>query len=121
MVALGKFAKDVLNQEQTSVRRRMRVKAAEEGAAPKMKASERELMMMVVQMHLACKAKAEKQGRVIKTFREAGLFAYERGENGLQVAQGERWEGLPLMCSKHPAEIVQERLNWRTAREGLGR
>ena len=49
------------------------------------------------------------------------FFAYERGENGLQVAQGEGWEGLPLMCSKQPAEIVQERLKWRTAREGLGR
>ena len=47
-------------------------------------------MMMVVQMDLACKAKAEKEERVIKTFKEACLSAYARGENGLQVAPGER-------------------------------
>ena len=39
----------------------------------RMNASERELMMMVVQMHLACKAKADKEERVIKTFKEACL------------------------------------------------
>ena len=37
-------------------------------------------------------------------------FAYVRGENGLQIAHGERWAGLPLMGSKQPTEIVQEGL-----------
>ena len=82
----------------------------------KMKASERELMMMVAQVHLSCKAKAEKEERVIKTFKEACLFAYDRGENGLQLAQGERWEALPLMCSKQRGRDLEGetlRISWQ--------
>ena len=78
-------------------------------------------MMMVVQVHLACKAKAEKEDIVINIFKEACLFAYERGENGLQVAQGERWEGLPLMCSKQRGRDLQGeilRISWQ---RGSGR
>ena len=52
--------------------------------------------MMVVQMHLACKRKGEEEEKVVKTFRDCGYFAYERGEDGeVQVARGGRWESLP--------------------------
>ena len=92
------------------------MKTVEEGVAPNMRASERELIMMVVQMHLACKARRRSESS--RPLERLAFSAYEQGENGLQVAQGERWEGLPLMCSKQTTGIVQERLNWRTARKG---
>jgi len=89
---VGKAAGQASKSE---LRRHQRRKAQETGVAAKLEAGPYECVTIMLAMHKAC-VEAAKQGKVEETARKGGWFAYEATQTGIQKAEGERWEGLPL-------------------------
>ena len=107
-ILFSRIGKAAGNEKKQELRRAQRRKAKEEGVAAKLEAGCFESLSIVIAMHKRCVEAAE-EGKVEQCFRKSGYLAYEFGEEGMQKAEGERWNGLPLGGSNLPKKYLDLR------------
>ncbi len=108
-LGFAKWGKGRCSKEKLSLRRLKRRKAQDAGVSAKLAAATFEMVYLANCMHDECVQKAQ-EGAVEKSFCRGAWCAFDFHETrGMEAAEGDRWEGLPLGGSNLSSNYMRHR------------